>query len=472
MYYDEACNKCGSSLFIPSRVRSLVEFLTAPLTHSYRCAHCGKRQTKLRLVEVPITLKTPRGGDAEKPSRSASRTEPPAPSPAPTASVSTGPRKTFLPYCLPQIGEEEIAEVVDTLRSGWITTGPKVKRLEREFAAWCGAEHAIAVSSCTAAMHVSLAAMGIGAGDEVLVPTMTFCATANVVVHLGATPVLIDTTEDLLFDVAAAERALTPRTRAIIPVHYAGLACDLDAIHAFAARHNLYVVEDAAHATGTEYKGRKIGAGGRAVCFSFYATKNLSTGEGGMITTNDAAFAAHCRSLSLHGISRDAWDRYTAEGSWQYEVTDAGFKANMTDLEAAIGIHQLAKIDSFNQRRIAIADQYDEAFTRLAGVVLPRRLPYGQHCFHLYPLQLTPGVARVNRNDFIDRMRQANIGCSVHFIPLHRHPFYASARFGYRPEQFPVSDAIYQGLVSLPLYPKMTRQDVHDVIAAVRDLLE
>jgi len=385
------------------------------------------------------------------------------------------PRQTFLPYCLPLIGEEEIQEVADTLRSGWITTGPKVKKFESEFAAWVGAKHAIAVSSCTAGLEISLAALGIGPGDEVIVPTMTFCSTANVVLHLGATPVLVDTTEDLLFDLAAAARALTPRTRAIIPVHYAGQACDLDAIHAFAALHSLYVVEDAAHATGAEYKGRRIGSSSPgsspAAVFSFYATKNLSTGEGGMITTADAAFAERCRSLSLHGIDRDAWTRYTSAGSWSYEVTEPGFKSNMTDIEASIGIHQLAKLGDFTARRIAIADQYDESFASLPGVVLPRRLSYGTHCFHLYPIQLRPGVARIGRNEFIDRLREVNIGASVHFIPLHRHPLYSGPRFCYRPDQFPVSDAIFQGLVSLPLYPKMTPDDVDDVIAAVRYLL-
>ncbi len=381
------------------------------------------------------------------------------------------PRNTFLPYCLPLLGEEEIQEVVDTLRSGWITSGPKVKRFESEFAAWLGARHAVAVSSCTAGLQIALAARGIGPGDEVIVPTMTFCSTANVVLHLGATPVLVDTTDDLLIDLEAAERAVTSKTRAIIPVHYAGQACDLDAIHEFAARHALHIVEDAAHATGTEYKGRLVGSASAAASFSFYATKNLSTGEGGMIATDDEEFAERCRSLSLHGISRDAWTRYTSSGSWHYQVMEAGFKANMTDLEAAIGIHQLAKIGAFTERRIAIADRYDEAFADLTGVALPRRLPYGRHCFHLYPIQLQPGVAKIGRNEFIEGLRDRNIGTSVHFIPLHRHPLYSGPRFGYRREQFPVSDAIFEGLVSLPLYPKMTEDDVADVIAATRRLL-
>jgi dTDP-4-amino-4,6-dideoxygalactose transaminase len=359
---------------------------------------------------------------------------------------------------MPWIGEEEIQEVADRLRSGWITTGPRVKRFERQFATYTGAAHAVAVSSCTAALHISLAALGIGPGDEVIVPTMTFCSTANVVVHLGATPVIVDVDDDLLIDLSCVERAITPRTKAIIPVHYGGQPCDLDALTEL----GIPIIEDAAHAVGAEYRNRKIGSHSLAVSFSFYANKNMSTGEGGMITTNDSAFAEHCRRLSLLGMSRDAWKRYTEAGSWEYEVVEAGYKANMTDVQAAMGIHQLAKLDSFNQRRIHIADRYDEAFGSLAGVILPRRKPEGKHVFHLYAVQL----AEVSRNGFINRLRELKIGTSVHFIPLHRHPLYRASG-----DKFPVAERIFAGLVSLPCYPKMTDGDVLDVINSVRTLL-
>jgi dTDP-4-amino-4,6-dideoxygalactose transaminase len=380
-------------------------------------------------------------------------------------------RRTFLPWCAPLIGEEEIAEVVDSLRSGWITTGPKVKRFEQDFAAYIGVDHAIAVSSCTAGLHISLTALDVGPGDEVIVPDMTFCSTANVVVHLGATPVIVDVDDDLLVDVSCVERAISPKTKAIIPVHYAGQACDLDALLSLANRHGIPLIEDAAHAVGTEYRNRKIGSHGKAVSFSFYATKNLSIGEGGMITTNDAEFAARCRLLSLHGMSRDAWKRYTDAATWYYDVQEAGYKSNMTDLQAAVGIHQLAKLDEFNRRRAEMADRYDRAFHNIAGLILPRRLPRGKHAFHLYAIQLVPGLAKLTRNAFIDRMRDASIGTSVHFIPLHRHSLYRGEPYCCKSEQFPVAERIFQGLVSLPLYPRMTDEDVEDVIREVRNLL-
>jgi dTDP-4-amino-4,6-dideoxygalactose transaminase len=254
-------------------------------------------------------------------------------------------------------GEEEIAEVVDSLRSGWVTTGPKVMKFEAAFAAYTGSKHAVALSSCTKGLPVSLAALDIGPGDEVIVPTMPFCSTAHVVVQLGATPVPVDIGEDLLLEPAAIERAITSRTRAVIPVHYAGYPCDLDPIRELAGRHRIHVVEDAAHAAGTEYKGPRIGHASPATVFSFYATKNLWTGEGGMIVTDDEGFAARCRLLSLHGMSTDAWNRYAQGGSWYYEVVEAGYESNMTDTQAALSIHQLAKLDDFNARRIAIADR-------------------------------------------------------------------------------------------------------------------
>jgi len=379
-------------------------------------------------------------------------------------------RDTFLPYCLPLIGEEEIAEVADSLRSGWVTTGPKVKRFERDFAAYIGAKHAIAVSSCTGALHVSLAALNIGPGDEVIVPTLTFCATANVVVHLGATPVIVDVDRTGLISLDAAREAISQRTRAIVPVHYGGQACSMREILALAGSRGIAVVEDAAHAAGAEYDGRKIGAQSLAACFSFYAIKNMTTGEGGMVATNDDALAERIRLLSLHGMSRDAWKRYTEAGSWYYEILEPGYKYNMTDVQAALGIHQLRRLDGFIGRRQEIAAIYDSAFSDIPEILPPERLPERNHTYHLYPIRLRPGALRVNRSEFIEELRARNIGASVHFIPLHRHPFYRE-RYGCSPERFPVAESIYEGLLSLPLYPKMTDQDAADVAGAVRDIV-
>ncbi|MGH9645467.1 MAG: DegT/DnrJ/EryC1/StrS family aminotransferase [Bryobacteraceae bacterium] len=376
-------------------------------------------------------------------------------------------RTQFLPYSLPSLGEEEIAEVADSIRSGWVTTGPKVKLFEQEFARYVGAEHAIAVSSCTAALHLTLAAHGIGPGDEVIVPTLTFCSTANVVVHLGAKPVLVDVTQDGQMSVDALRAAVTPRTRAILPVHYGGQACPLEEISAIASLHGIPVIEDAAHAVGTTYQDRRIGTHGRATCFSFYATKNMTTGEGGMITTNDADLAGRIRLLSLHGMSRDAWKRYTQAGNWWYEVVEPGYKSNMSDLQAAMGIHQLRKLDGFIRRRRDIAARYQEAFADLPELRLPHDCPRRPHAYHLFPVRLVAGELSITRDQLIDELRLLNIGTSVHFIPLHRHPYY-QATFGYNPEQFPGAECFFEGLLSLPLYPKMSNSDVEDVISALR----
>jgi dTDP-4-amino-4,6-dideoxygalactose transaminase len=375
-------------------------------------------------------------------------------------------RSQFLPYCLPLIGEEEIAEVVDSLRSGWVTTGPKVKRFEDDFAAYTGARHAIAVNSCTAALHLALAASGVGPGHEVIVPTLTFCATANVVVHLGARPVLVDVNEHGLMDAALVERAVTRQTKAIVPVHFAGQACDLGPLLEVSRRHGIPLIEDAAHAVGSTYRGTRIGTFGQATAFSFYATKNMTTGEGGMITTSDDHLAALLRRLALHGMSRDAWKRYTEAGSWYYEVLEPGYKDNMTDIQAALGLHQLRRLESFIARRRQIAAFYRQAFADCPEMELPCELPDRNHVYHLFPIRLR----NKHRGQFIEQLRERNIGASVHFIPLHRHPYYREA-FGYKPEQFPTAEAIYHGAVSLPLYPRMTDQDASDVVDAVRHAL-
>jgi dTDP-4-amino-4,6-dideoxygalactose transaminase len=376
-------------------------------------------------------------------------------------------RSDYLPYCLPSIGEDEVREVVDSLRSGWITTGPKVKRFEADFASYAGARHAIAVSSCTAALHLALTARDIGPGDEVIVPTLTFCATANVVVHTGARPVLVDVNERCQIDPEAVARAITTRTRAIVAVHYGGQPCDLDELLEMGREHGIPVIEDAAHAAGAVYRGSKIGTHGLAAAFSFYATKNMTTGEGGMITTNDDDLAARIRLLSLHGMSRDAWKRYNETGSWYYEVCEPGFKYNMTDIQAALGIHQLRRLDGFIERRQAIARRYAEAFADLAELQLPSESSDRSHIYHLYAVQVRPEPGNFDRDTFIASMRSERIGTSVHFVPVHRHPFYRR-RYGYRNDFFPVAERIYSGLVSLPLYPGMSEHDVEDVVAAVR----
>ena len=378
-------------------------------------------------------------------------------------------RTQFLPYSLPSLGEEEASEVADSIRSGWVTTGPKVKRFEEEFAGYVGAEHAVAVSSCTAALHLTLAGLNIGPGDEVIVPTLTFCSTANVVVHLGAKPVLVDVADDGQLCLESVSRALTAKTRAIVPVHYGGQACHLREILEFAECCGIPVIEDAAHAAGTMYEDRRIGTHGRATCFSFYATKNMTTGEGGMITTNDADLASRVRLLSLHGMSRDAWRRYTQAGSWWYEVLEPGYKSNMSDLQAAIGIHQLRRLDGFIERRRKIAARYRDAFADLRELDLPTDCPYRPHAFHLFPVRLAPELS-ISRDQVIDELRCLNIGTSVHFIPLHRHPYY-QATFGYGPEQFPRAERFFEGLLSLPLYPKMSDGDVEDVVEAMRTIV-
>ena len=409
-------------------------------------------------------------------------------------------RDTFLPFSLPTIGEEEIAEVIDSLRSGWITTGPKTKRFEEEFREYIGAKHAIAVNSCTAALHIALTALGIGPGDEVIVPTLTFCSTANVVIHLGARPVLVDVGEDFNVTPEAIERAITPRTKAIIPVHYGGQPCDLEAIYSIAARYNLSVVEDAAHAVGAAYHGHKIGSdflsrgaeeqGGegareprsrsveerltcnvqRVAVFSFYATKNMTTGEGGMITTADDELAERMRLLSLHGMSRDAWKRYTSTGSWYYEVLLPGYKYNMTDIQAALGIHQLRKLDDFIAIRRRYARMYDEGFADMPEVERPIIHSDRTHTYHLYVIRLNLERLTIDRAQFIEELKALNIGTSVHFIPVHLHPYYRDT-FGFRPGDCPVAERLYERIISLPLFPRMTEDDVRDVIHAVKDVI-
>lgn len=379
----------------------------------------------------------------------------------------------FLPFALPDIGDEEIAEVTAALRSGWVTTGPRTRRFEEEFAAFVGGGvEALAVNSATAGLHLALEAAGVGPGDEVVVPSYTFTATAEVVRYLGAHPVLVDCeTGGFNLDVGAVEAALSPRSKAIIPVHFAGQACEMGGLLELARRRNLKVIEDAAHALPTVWDGHLVGSlGSDATVFSFYATKTITTGEGGMVVTRDAALARRCRVMRLHGIDRDAFDRYTSSRpAWYYEVIAPGFKYNMTDVAAAMGLAQLAKARVFHARRLAIARTYDEAFAELPVRLPPRPARREDHAWHLYVLRLLP-AARVGRDGFIEEMSRRGIGTSVHFIPLHRHPYWRDT-YGLSPGRFPHAEAAFAGAVSLPIYSRMSDADVERVVGAVRRIL-
>ena len=378
---------------------------------------------------------------------------------------------SFLPFHIPDIGEDEIQAVVETLRSGWLTTGPKVRQFEEDFARYIGCRHAVAVNSATSALHLALEAVGIKAGDEVLVPTLTFAATAAVVLHLQAKPKLVDCRpETLNLDPDQLERAITAKTRAIIPVHMTGLPCEMGRILEIAKAHNLRVIEDAAHALPARFQEQRVGTIGDITCFSFYATKTITTGEGGMATTENPEWAERMRIMGLHGISKDAWKRYTAEGSWYYEILSPGYKYNLTDLAAAIGIQQLKKCDQFWQARQRIAAQYAEGFQDVPEIITPALARDGQHAWHLYILQLNLERLRISRNEFVELLKQYQIGTSVHFIPLHLHPYYRET-FGYRPQDLPQASAAFERIVSLPLYPKMTEAQVLQVISAVREIV-
>lgn len=380
-------------------------------------------------------------------------------------------RKGFLPFHIPDIGEEEVRSVVETLRSGWITTGPKVRHFEEEFAKYVGASHAIAVNSGTAALHLALEAVGIKEGDEVIVPTMTFAATAEVVLYFKAKPVLVDCQPDTLnLDPDLVEKAITRKIRAIIPVHFGGHPCEMNRIIDIANKHNIKVIEDAAHALPASYKGKMVGTLGDITCFSFYATKTITTGEGGMAATENPEWADRMRIMSLHGISKDAWRRYTAEGSWYYEILFPGYKYNMTDIAAAIGIEQLRKCNRFLEARRHIAEMYDKGFADLPEISRPVCEPDLQHAWHLYVIQLNLERLRINRNEFIELVKKENIGTSAHFIPLHLHPYYRNT-FRYKPEDFPNAGDLFERIVSLPIYPKMTKRDVQDVVEAVRKII-
>ncbi|MGH9405913.1 MAG: DegT/DnrJ/EryC1/StrS family aminotransferase [Terriglobia bacterium] len=393
-------------------------------------------------------------------------------------------RTTTLPFSPPLIGEEEIREVVDTLRSDWLTTGPKVMRFEEEFGQAVEAPAALALNSGTAALHVALLTAGVGAGDAVITTPMTFCSGVHVIEQAGAVPILADVEPDTLnLDAQQVCRVLNERRRqapgalrvaAIMPVHLYGHPCDIDALSEIAREYQLTIIEDAAHALPASYRDRKIGSfASRSdfpilTAFSFYATKNLTTGEGGMLT-GPRELIDEARIWSLHGMSRDAWKRYSDEGSWYYEVIRPGFKYNMTDIQAAIGLHQLRKLSEFHARRCQIARRYTEAFLEVPELQVPTNHPHVDHAWHIYALRLRTERLSISRNKFIEELKARRISSSVHFIPVHLHPYYRD-KYRYRPEDFPVAYREYQRMISLPLYPRMSDPDVDDVIAAVLDV--
>lgn len=375
-----------------------------------------------------------------------------------------------IPFHRADVNEEEVQAVSEVIRSGWLTMGTKTFEFERQFATYVGSRFAVAVSSCTAALHLCLEAAGIRAGDEVLVPVTTFTATAEVLTYLGARPVLVDIDPKTMnLDPADARRKVTSKTRAIIPVHFSGQPCDMEEVRALANIHDLHVIEDAAHALPSYYRGAKVGTLSELTAFSFYATKTLSTGEGGMITTDNEEYAQRMQMMRLHGISRDAWKRYSGEGSWYYEVLEMGFKYNMTDMQAALGIVQLSKCDGMNKKRKHIASTYTKAFHKIPVLDVPQITAGNESSWHLYVLRLKSESLRIDRAKFIQELKSRGVGSSVHFIPLHFHPAYQE-RFEYKPGDFPNAEKEYDRCVSLPIYSGMTEEEVNYVVSSVIDI--
>jgi dTDP-4-amino-4,6-dideoxygalactose transaminase len=379
-------------------------------------------------------------------------------------------RKDFSVFGSPLIENDEIEEVVKSMKCGWIGTGPKVQRFEEMFKEFKGVKYAMALNSCTAALHLSLNVIGIQPGDEVIVPTMTFASTANAVIHSGGKPVLVDCQKATMnIDPQQIEAKITPKTRAIILVHFAGRPCEMDNIMEIARMHGLKVIEDCAHTIEAQYKGKNTGLFGDIGCFSFYVTKNIVTGEGGMAITDNEEYADKIKVLALHGMSKDAWRRFSDEGYKHYQVVYAGFKYNMMDIQAAMGIHQLPRVESYWKRRKEIWNIYNEAFKDLP-VFLPAPVPdYIKHSYHLYTLLLDIHHLGITRDRFLDEMTERNIGVGVHYIALHLHPYYQQT-YGYRDGDFPNAEWISQRTVSLPLSPKLTDNDVDDVIQSVYDI--
>jgi len=378
----------------------------------------------------------------------------------------------YIVFGSPLIEEEEINEVVDSLKSGWIGTGPKVARFENLIKDYVGAKYAVALNSCTAGLNLSLISLGIGAGDEVITTPLTFCATANSIIHSGAKPVFVDIDEKSMnIDVSKIEQAITKKTKAIMPVHFAGRPCEMDAIRAIALKYDLKVIEDAAHALGAEYRGKKIGGISDITCFSFYVTKNIVTGEGGMITTNDEKVADKIKILSLHGMSRDAWHRYSDSGYKHYQVEYPGYKYNMMDLQAAIGIHQIAKIDRLDQRRQELWDFYNEELKGLPITLPTREMDGCKHALHLYTILVDKERAGLSRDEFMQEMHERGIGSGVHFIPVHMHKYYQE-KLNYKKGDYPVAEYIGDRTVSIPLSAKITTEEAEKIVDTIKNIIE
>ena len=379
-------------------------------------------------------------------------------------------RNTFLPFHQPLIEDEEINAVIATLKSGWLSTGPKVHEFEKTMSEYLNVPHCIALNSGTAALHLALKAIGLQEHDEVIIPTNTFTATGEVITYFKAKPVLVDCKKsDFNIDENKIESEITDKTKAIMPVHFGGNPCEIKVIKAICAKYNLKLIEDAAHALTSKYQGNLIGAQGDITCFSFYATKNITTGEGGMAVTANPVYAEKIRKLSLHGINVDAWNRYGEKGSWFYEVIDAGFKYNMSDILASIGTIQMTKVESMLEKRTNIAKIYSDNLTNIPSITLPKSNKENRHSWHLYVIQIDTNYLNIGRDEFITKLKEYNIGTSVHFIPLHRHPYYKN-NFGYSHKEFPNAETIYNSSISLPIYPKMTESDVDNVIQAVKHI--
>ncbi len=375
--------------------------------------------------------------------------------------------RSDIPFHRPLIDDDDVASVVEALRSGWVTTGPRTREFETEFSNLVGSRHAVAVNSCTAAMHMAVASLGLDAGDEVVTSPYTFVATSEIIMYTGAKPVFVDVREDdANIDPDAIAAAITPRTRGIMPIHVAGFPAKMDRIADIAQKHALWVVEDAAHAIETVYEGRHAGAWGTAGAFSFYPTKNITTAEGGMLVTDDEALADQARMLSLHGLSKDAWQRYETNGSWYYEVHAQGYKYNMTDVAAALGLSQMRKLDLWLERRRAYARTMTEALASNPALLTPVEPVGATSAWHLYPLRLRPGVLSIDRREFIERLGRLGVSASVHFIPLHLQPYFQE-RYGYRSGQFPRAEAYYEAEISLPLYPALTPSEVDRICESV-----
>ncbi|MDP3741291.1 MAG: DegT/DnrJ/EryC1/StrS family aminotransferase [bacterium] len=377
----------------------------------------------------------------------------------------------YIIFGSPHIGNEEIEEVIKTLKSGWLGTGPKTAEFERLVSAQVGATYGLAVNSCTAGLHSSLLACGIGSGDEVITVPLTFCSTVNAIIHSGAKPVLVDVDKETMnIDVHAIEQAITERTKAIMPVHLAGRPCDMDEILKIAKKYNLFVIEDAAHALGAEYKGRKIGSIGDLTCFSFYVTKNITTGEGGMVTTNNKELAEKIKIYALHGLSKDAWQRYSDQGYKHYQVVYPGYKYNLTDIQSSIGIHQMKRIDQNEKRRAQIWDFYNKNFANLP-ITLPAPIsPDIKHARHLYTILIDDNQAGISRDHFMRQLHQRGVGTGVHFIPVHLHKYYAE-HLGFKEGAFPNAEYIGQRTVSLPLSSKLTDNEIARIAKSVEEVL-